>query len=211
MRTEYRKVATAPSAGTDFSTGVWSEMGKHNGNRGWQTAAAFASRAHRHQVRKDGHTPYFSHPCRVAMTVAVVFGCSDETALTAAFLHDTIEDTTTDFDDLCNDFGPQVAEIVASLTKNMALSEQAREDEYDSRLAKADWRARLIKLADQFDNVSDAIASGWSGDRLAKVLTKARRAMLMAQPDALHHSETSRAVDALQRVISDIDKGVSAA
>ncbi|MCH9010455.1 MAG: HD domain-containing protein [Chloroflexi bacterium] len=54
----------------------------------WQHAASFAARAHRNQVRNDERIPYFSHPARVAMTVAVRFGCGDETALAAAFLHD---------------------------------------------------------------------------------------------------------------------------
>ena len=63
-------------------------------------AAAFAARAHRHQTRKDGETPYFSHPVRVCLVVRHVFGFDDPRMLAAALLHDTIEDTTTDCDDL---------------------------------------------------------------------------------------------------------------
>ncbi|MFQ5873390.1 MAG: Lon protease family protein, partial [Dehalococcoidia bacterium] len=43
-------------------------------------AAAFAAWAHAGQIRKDGRTPYFSHPVRVALTVALKFGCTDEIA-----------------------------------------------------------------------------------------------------------------------------------
>src|SRR4051812_37079040 len=93
----------------------------------WQEAAAFAARAHRNQVRKDGQTPYFSHPVRVAMTIRMVFGCEDEATICAGLLHDTIEDTTTDYDDLLTRFGPEVADIVAAMTKNMALPEHERE------------------------------------------------------------------------------------
>ena len=60
-------------------------------------AAAFAARAHHHQVRKDGRTPYFSHPVRVCLVVRQVFGFDDPRILAAALLHDTLEDTTTDF------------------------------------------------------------------------------------------------------------------
>ena len=63
-------------------------------------AVAFAARAHRPQVRKDGQTPYVSHVFRVAMIVTQVFGVHEPKILTAAVLHDTIEDTTTDYDDI---------------------------------------------------------------------------------------------------------------
>ena len=47
----------------------------------WHEAAAFSAHAHRHQIRKDGRTPYASHPARVAMILATIFGCEDETVL----------------------------------------------------------------------------------------------------------------------------------
>lgn len=135
------------------------------------------------------------------MTVAVVFGCTDEVILAAALLHDTIEDTTTDFDDLQREFGVQVAEIVAALTKNMAMPEKAREADYVSRIARADWRARLIKLADQYDNVCDAKASGWTGEKMDKVISKAEAAITWAEGDRGSHCETARAIDELRKVI----------
>jgi (p)ppGpp synthase/HD superfamily hydrolase len=52
----------------------------------------------------------------VALTVRQVFGVDDEVALAAALLHDTIEDATTDYDDLIEAFGREVAEAVAALT-----------------------------------------------------------------------------------------------
>lgn len=150
----------------------------------WQRAASFAARAHAGQLRKDGETPYYAHCVRVALTVRTVFGCEDETALAAALLHDTIEDTSTDYDDLHEAFGGDVADIVAALTKNMALPEVMREADYDLRLAGADWRARLIKLADVYDNFSEAVASGWSEQRLEKIRSRARRALTLAAEDS---------------------------
>ena len=78
----------------------------------WQQAVSFAARAHDGQLRKDGRTPYIAHPIRVALTVRHLFGVDDETALAGALLHDTIEDTTTDYDDLMAAFGQQVASAV---------------------------------------------------------------------------------------------------
>lgn len=165
----------------------------------WQEACAYAARAHTGQTRKDKATPYFSHAARVAMTLRHVFDCADPAALAAAMLHDTIEDTTTDYDDLAERFGDEVAGIVAALTKNMILPEREREPEYDARLAKADWRARLIKLADAYDNLCD-IATRAEGDAeraRAKHHAKCERAIALARPDAGAHPETARALERL--------------
>lgn len=145
----------------------------------WQEAASFAARAHRHQIRKDERTPYLAHPVRVALTVALVFGCTDETVMAAALLHDVIEDTTVDYDDVLAHFGPEVAGLVAALSKDPRLVESEREPRYDKRLDKADWRARLIKLADVYDNFSDAAGEAAK----LKLAEKARRAIRLAEDD----------------------------
>ncbi len=164
----------------------------------WQKAVSFSARAHLGQFRKDERTPFASHPMRVAMTVSAVFGCADEATLAAAALHDTIEDTTTDYEDLEGEFGREVADLVAALTKNAALPETAREADYDSRLGRADWRARLIKLADCYDNLCDAARPATP----EKVLQKCRRALALARPDAAEHPETARGIDSLERAMA---------
>ncbi len=123
----------------------------------WHRAASLAARAHRHQVRKDKlKTPYFSHPARVAMIVAVRFGCTEEKVLASAYLHDVIEDTTVDYDDLLKDFGGEVANIVACLSKDPRVVEPERERMYHEQLTAGPWQARLVKLADVYDNLADA-------------------------------------------------------
>jgi guanosine-3',5'-bis(diphosphate) 3'-pyrophosphohydrolase len=119
-------------------------------------AISFACRAHQGQLRKDGRTPYASHPCRVAMIVRHVFGIDNPAVVTAALLHDTIEDTTTDFDDLVERFGLEVAGWVAQLTKDMRLAEPERERTYKEVLAKAPWQVKVCKLADIYDNLLDS-------------------------------------------------------
>ena len=118
-------------------------------------AISFAARAHRHQARKDGLTPYIAHPFRVAMVIRQVFEIDDLTVLTAAVLHDTIEDTTTDYDDLIAHFGVEVADCVASLSKDKRLPEPDREAAYLRQLLAGDWRVAVCKLADGYDNLSD--------------------------------------------------------
>lgn len=164
----------------------------------WQEAAAFAARAHLGALRKDGRTPYASHPFRVALTVRDLFGCADRAALAAALLHDTIEDTGTDYDEIEERFGAEVAGIVASLSKDMRLPDEAREKAYDEALARADWRARLIKLADVFDNLSDVA----EGDRkaLRKLVSRSERALALARGDAASHPAAARAVSLVERL-----------
>jgi guanosine-3',5'-bis(diphosphate) 3'-pyrophosphohydrolase len=119
-------------------------------------AAAFAARAHQHQKRKDGQTPYVSHVFRVCLVVRHTFGFDDPRMLAAALLHDTIEDTATDCDDIIERFGPDVAKWVAALTKDMRLPHDEREAAYAKTLAEADWPVKALKLADLFDNLGDS-------------------------------------------------------
>jgi guanosine-3',5'-bis(diphosphate) 3'-pyrophosphohydrolase len=118
-------------------------------------AVAFAARAHRHQLRKDRETPYVSHVFRVCLVVRHVFGFDDPKMLAAAVLHDTIEDTNTDCDDILEQFGPEVARWVAALTKDMRLPHDEREGVYMAGLAAADWQVKVCKLADIYDNLGD--------------------------------------------------------
>ncbi len=161
----------------------------------WQRAAAFSARAHRHQLRKDKETPYVSHPFRVAMTVRHVFGCDDPVAIAAALLHDTIEDTATDYDDIAGAFGDDVASVVAAMTKSMILPEPQREVDYDRRLAAADWRARLIKLADVYDNACDA--AQLTPESRAKLPDKIARAVALAARDRATNPTMERACSAV--------------
>jgi (p)ppGpp synthase/HD superfamily hydrolase len=126
-------------------------------NRLLLEAISFAARAHQGQLRKDQRTPYASHVFRVCLIVRQIFGIEDASVLTAAVLHDTIEDTTTDFDDLANEFGPEIAGWVSALSKDKRLPEAEREKSYEYQLAQGPWQVKICKLADIYDNLMDAI------------------------------------------------------
>lgn len=169
----------------------------------WLAAASMAARAHQGQLRKDGRTPYVAHVYRVTLIVRDLFGCDDEAALAAALLHDIIEDTASDYDDIAEAFGTNVADLVAALTKNMALPEDVREREYDDRLARADWRARLIKLADVYDNLMDQERrTGEAPETLARPINKAERALKLAARDRASHPESARAAELLRALLA---------
>lgn len=162
----------------------------------------FAARRHLAQSRKDGKTPYFSHCCRVALTVSVEFGCCDEIAIASALLHDTIEDTTADYDDIHDRFGPRVAACVAALTKNMLLPEAEREADYDRRLSAAPWQARLVKLADAFDNLSDTLSESRSP---AKPIERAKRAIALASPLRDQYEAIATAIEQVGELVEKAD------
>jgi guanosine-3',5'-bis(diphosphate) 3'-pyrophosphohydrolase len=142
-------------------------------------AISYASRQHRHQVRNrdpvenpDG-TPYVSHPIRVMTVLRHVFGVDDPVLLTAAVLHDTIEDTETDYDELIDEgFAPESVEMVAALTKDKSLQEGPREEAYRAKLVAGGPEVMLLKLADAYDNVIDASLHPEQG-KLSKAIRKA--------------------------------------
>ena len=138
-----------------------------------QQAIALAARVHQGQMRKDEKTPYVSHVFRVCLTVRHLFGCDDPGVLAAAVLHDTIEDTKTDFDDIAEQFGEEVARWVAALTKNKSLPHDQREEAYARGLTQAPWQVQVCKLADIYDNLTDSDTLHAKG--VHKALDNARR------------------------------------
>ena len=75
-------------------------------------AIVFATEAHSGIFRKGGKTPYIVHPMEVAAIAARM--TDDIEVITAAVLHDVIEDTTTTAEQLEKMFGKRVAELVLS-------------------------------------------------------------------------------------------------
>ena len=121
-----------------------------------KAALAYATKVHTGQTRSD-KTPYIAHPTRVAQTIQQYKKSHNLDALiSAAYLHDTIEDTNTTFDDLKKMFGGLVAELVKELTSDKAEIDKVGKTEYlASKMTKMSSYALAIKLADRLDNVSD--------------------------------------------------------
>uniref|UniRef100_A0A915LV49 Protein Wnt n=1 Tax=Meloidogyne javanica TaxID=6303 RepID=A0A915LV49_MELJA len=118
-------------------------------------AADFAARRHRFQMRRDGRTPYINHPVGVAYLLTSVGNITDPATLAAAYLHDTIEDTKTTFEELVEEFGTEIAEIVLECTDNTKLSKQERKNEQIEKASKCSHKAKLVKLADKLYNLRD--------------------------------------------------------
>ena len=99
-----------------------------------KSAELFAKKKHSGMMRKDGTTPYSKHLEDVVNRLKSL-GVVNEALLCAGWLHDTIEDTETSFDDLHDQFGSEIAVLVSSLSKDMSLKEK-RENRYMSNNSK---------------------------------------------------------------------------
>jgi guanosine-3',5'-bis(diphosphate) 3'-pyrophosphohydrolase len=151
-------------------------------------AVSFAARAHHGQMRKDGKTPYVAHVMRVALIVRHKFGLDDPEMLKAALLHDTIEDTKTDFDDVAESFSPTVASWAAALSKDKRLQEEPREKAYVATLRGAPWQVQVCKLADVYDNAVDSAHL----DAKGKARTRNRLRMYLTALSESTHPEVQR-------------------
>src|SRR5262245_15002388 len=130
-------------------------------------AAAFAAEKHRTQRRKDVETPYINHPIQLAY-ILVQANIEDPIVLAAALLHDTVEDTSTTFDEIEIVFGYEIARIVAECSDDKSLGKLERKQAQIDHAPKLSHRAKLVKIADKIANVSDiegAPPAGWSLER----------------------------------------------
>jgi GTP pyrophosphokinase len=121
-----------------------------------KAAFRFSDAAHLGQFRKSGE-PYITHPIAVAKILA--HWRMDVGAVQAALLHDVLEDSGTSKQDLAEQFGPAVAELVDGVSKldrlNFASNAQAQAESFRKMLLAMarDVRVILIKLADRLHNV----------------------------------------------------------
>ena len=121
-----------------------------------ESAYIFSAAAHRGQLRTSGD-PYISHPLAVASTLADWH--LDAHALTAALLHDVMEDTAITKDEITEKFGNSAAELVDGVSKIGRLEHQTYEEAQAENYRKMllamarDVRVILIKLADRLHNM----------------------------------------------------------
>lgn len=119
-------------------------------------AYVFAMMAHGTQTRASGD-PYYSHPVEVAGILADMG--LDGSSIITGLLHDTVEDTDTTLEEISDQFGAQIAQLVDGVTKLSLLelqSENTKQAENFRKLFLAmseDIRVLLVKLADRLHNM----------------------------------------------------------
>lgn len=124
-------------------------------------AIQFAARKHHGQFRAEKEPlPYITHLFSVALLVAE--DGSDDDVVTAALLHDTIEDTATTREELIEHFNVRVADLVESVSEireknGSKLTWKERKCEYLNRLEHANQESLLIAVADKIDNIESKL------------------------------------------------------
>lgn len=132
-------------------------------------AVAFAADKHRTQRRKDADaSPYINHPIALANVLANEGGVTDVVVLSAAVLHDTIEDTNTTAEELTAIFGAKITATVLDVTDDKSLDKHVRKQRQIEHAPHISKEAKLVKLADKICNLRDILASppaDWSPER----------------------------------------------
>ncbi|MCL6261668.1 bifunctional (p)ppGpp synthetase/guanosine-3',5'-bis(diphosphate) 3'-pyrophosphohydrolase [Aquiflexum sp. TKW24L] len=112
--------------------------------------------AHREMRRKSGE-PYIYHPLEVALICVEEIGLGT-TSIVSALLHDVVEDTDWELEDIEREFGSKVTQIIDGLTKISGVfeygsSQQAENFRKMLLTLSDDVRVILIKLADRLNNM----------------------------------------------------------
>ena len=123
-------------------------------------AYVFATKAHGDQKRHSGD-PYYAHPIEVAGILATLK--LDTASICTALLHDVLEDTDTDHDELSRIFGLEIADMVEGVTKlgtlELSVPNATREQKQAENFQKfvlamsKDVRVLLVKLCDRLHNM----------------------------------------------------------
>lgn len=165
-------------------------------------AANFSAVKHRKQRRKDPEeTPYINHPIGVASILTEEGGITDPVVIQAALLHDTVEDTDTTLDEIEENFGRPVRNIVAEVTDDKSLPSARRKELQIEHAPRSSHQAKLVKLADKLYNLRDlqrCTPKGWSEERVeqyfiwASKVVKGLKGTNQSLEDKLQNIFTSR-------------------
>ena len=134
-------------------------------------AIIFAVNAHSNTERRGKGFPYIVHPLEAVSIVATI--TPDQSLLAAAALHDTVEDTEINLEDIRREFGNRIAGMVEAESDVFAegISEEAswhdRKKAAIDRLAAAPHDAKIVAMGDKLSNMR-AIARDYAvqGDNL---------------------------------------------
>ena len=137
-------------------------------------AMRFAAEKHINQRRKDSkQSPYINHPIQVAEILWTIGEVRDLDLLVASILHDTMEDTATNPEEIKVEFGEAVLALVLEVTDDKSLPKQVRKQLQVEAAPHKTYSAKLLKLADKICNVHNILATppaDWSLERRQEYL-----------------------------------------
>ena len=173
-------------------------------------AAEYAAHKHRRQRRKGStKRPYIGHCIEVARLIAQVAKVNDGNILAAAILHDTVEDTRTTPEDIRNEFGRPVEDLVREVTDNKMLDRKERKEMQVQKAPTLSPGAKLIKLADKISNVREIGSDPpekWDDERRHEYFEWAKRVVAaMGEVNPELEAHFASVVDASIEMIAEED------
>ncbi|WP_293864499.1 HD domain-containing protein [uncultured Alsobacter sp.] len=175
----------------------------------WTQVLAAADAAARWHVadRRKGQAkePYINHLIEVAHLVGQATAGGDPALVSAAFLHDAIEDQGVPAQEIARLFGADVAALVVEVTDDKSLEKAERKRLQVLNAPKKSARAALLKLADKTSNLRAVAASpaeGWPAERRLAYVAWAREVVAGLKHDnAWLAAEFVHAADAAEAKI----------
>lgn len=125
-------------------------------NRLLEKAIRFATVHHAGQLRKGTTVPYILHPLET-MQILRTMG-ADTNLLMAGVLHDTIEDTEATFNDIVEQFGTDVAELVSAHSEDKSKTWEERKTAAIAHLHHAGSRLKMLVMADKVANLRSMVS-----------------------------------------------------
>jgi len=134
---------------------------------------------------------------------------SDGNILAAAILHDTVEDTRTTPEDIRNEFGRSVEDLVREVTDNKMLDKAERKEMQVKKAPNLSPGAKLIKLADKISNVREIGSDPpekWDDERRHEYFAWAKRVVAaMGQGNPELEAHFASVVDTSIEMIAEED------
>ena len=190
---------------------TWPEEDQRRLNQALELAARL------HAADRREREPYINHLLRVAIRIMSHYGVHDADVVTAALLHDAVEDHTAELAGphgdrraalavLAAEFGPRVAELVAAVTNPEYAPDRDTHEQYREHVAESlrgnPW-ARVIKASDFTDNGVGLIHT--TGPRLRTLAGKYAPLVPVLQ-ELIALPDTPLDAAARQHILSQLDR-----
>jgi len=167
-----------------------------------QSAENFVKELYLSKIRNDGT----AHQEYLAAVVARLknLGITDDEVLSAAWLHDTIDNTKTSFDELDKRFSSRIAVLVLSISKDQSIPKSIQEEQYVKQLKESPIEAKIIKLCSISANLKDLKNSPFSKTRKIKELKKKLYYLNVIKTDLIKNKVQIPGITGLVNGINDI-------
>ncbi|GAA3513593.1 HD domain-containing protein [Aquimarina addita] len=170
----------------------------------YQKAMKFAGEKHSDQQVPGTTANYLLHIANVSMEVLMAYNFDHsfdiDFAIQTAILHDTLEDTTANYEELKNEFGEPIAKALQALTKDENLSsKEERMTDSLHRINQLQKEVGLVKIADRITNLQTP-PPHWTIEKISNYIEEAKLiAKSIKNKNEYLHTRLYQKVEAYQK------------